>query len=250
MRNPLISIAVAAAMVSSLGLTADSTQAIPQEADFVAQYNRNVRSLYIDSFTADPISDLEPGTELVFILEGTPQARATFSIDGVISNQRMREVSPGVYEGRYVIRRQDVFSSNNPNVIATLRSGNESVRAQLDQNSFADNRGSFSDRSNTQLPLEVISPQNNSSVNGTVEVTGRSAPNATVNVNVKAVNSLGGIVGLNRDVFSQSVRTDNRGNFNFSFQPRLNVPGTRYEISLSAIRGNQTAVESLVLIQQ
>jgi uncharacterized GH25 family protein len=100
------------------------------------------------------------------------------------------------------------------------------------------------------LTLEIVSPQNNSRVSGTVTVQGRSIPNTTVNVNVRAVNSLGGIVGVNRDVFSQRIQADAEGDFEFSFQPGIAVPGTRYEVDLQATNGSQTVEESLVLLQQ
>lgn len=63
----------------------------------------------IQRFSADPVERLEPGTELVFRLVGTPRAKATFTIAGVTRSQPMDEVSEGNYEGRYTVRRQDNF---------------------------------------------------------------------------------------------------------------------------------------------
>src|SRR5438876_1103938 len=37
----------------------------------------------IVNFTANPVNGLEPGTELIFRLEGSPQARASVSINGI-----------------------------------------------------------------------------------------------------------------------------------------------------------------------
>ncbi|MBW4468822.1 MAG: hypothetical protein KME45_00275 [Stenomitos rutilans HA7619-LM2] len=205
------------------------------------------QTVAIESFTAQPVQQLDPGTELTFTLVGTPSAKATFSIEGVTNNQALNEVSPGTYQGRYVIRRQDVFPTSNASVTARLQLGQESVRAKLDSTLTANNG---SDTSTSQLPLEIISPQNNSRVQGSVELKGRSAPGATVNVSVQAVTSVVGIVGLNRSIFNQDVQTDAQGNFSVSFKPTLAVPGTQYEVSLKASKGAQTNEGRLVLKQQ
>jgi hypothetical protein len=208
--------------------------------------NQPAQGLYINRFTVQPVSQLLPGTELTFTLTGTPNAIATFTIAGIAVNQPMREVAPGNYQGEYVIRSRDVFPTSGTNVIGRLRSGQQMVQAQLDP-SLGSGTGSVP---TGQVPLEVITPQNNSRVSGTVEVRGRSAPNTTVNVNVNAVNSLGGLVGLNRNVLTRTVQTDSQGNFSFSFNPGLAVRGTRYDISLSAGQGNQNSQQTLVLYQQ
>lgn len=199
----------------------------------------------IDRFTAQPVEQLEPGTELTFSLVGTPKAQATFSIEGVALNQTMREVSPGNYEGRYVIRRQDYFGEG-VNVTASLRSAGQTVRARLDRSLVA----SGSTSTNTQLPIEIISPQNNSRVSGAVQVQGRSAPNTTINVTVKARNSVAGLIGIDRNILNQRVQTDAQGNFTFNFNPSIPVSGTRYEVSLSAERGSQTTEKTLTLVQR
>lgn len=207
------------------------------------------QAVAIESFKAQPVQQLDPGTELDFTLVGTPKAKATFSIEGVTNNQPLSEVSPGTYEGKYVIRRQDVLpTAGNVNVTARLQSGRDSIRARLDSPLVAS--GSGSTTTTTQLPLEIISPQNNSSVQGSVELKGRSAPGATVSVNVQAVTSLAGLVGVNRNILSQSVQADPQGNFSVSFKPTPAIPGTQYQVSLKASKGDRTNEESLVLQQQ
>ncbi|GFE69930.1 hypothetical protein [Chroococcus sp. FPU101] len=205
------------------------------------------RALSIEQFTAKTVDNFEPGTELVFMLDGTPKANATYSIDGVTYDQPMREVSEGRYEGRYVIRRQDAFPSSGVQVTASLEKGERTVRARLDRDLVASNSSSSS---STELPLEIVSPNNNSEINGTVEVVGKSAPNSTVTINVTAQNNLVGVVGVNRNVFSKTVQADGQGNFSFSFKPSNILPGTRYEISLNATKGTQTNEETLVLVQR
>ncbi|MEG3437263.1 hypothetical protein V0288_09045 [Pannus brasiliensis CCIBt3594] len=208
-------------------------------------------NLSIERFTVNSVRDLQPGTELVFTLLGTPDATATYSIEGVTYDRPMREVSPGRYEGSYTVRDRDVFSSSGMKATAALQREDRVVRARLDDTLEASNRNTQDYIStNEALPLEIFSPANNSQVGDRVEVSGRSAPNATITVNVIARNSVIGLFGVERNVLSRTIQADDRGNFSLSFQPSGGVPGTRYEISLSASKGERTNQETLVLVQQ
>jgi len=79
------------------------------------------------------------------------------------------------------------------------------------------------------MPLTILSPAPNTRIKGSVEVTGHSAPQTTINVKVKANNSFAGVVGINRDVFDRDIQTDAQGNFKFDFQSTIGIPGTRCE---------------------
>ncbi|MDP3604181.1 MAG: hypothetical protein Q8R59_00355, partial [Polaromonas sp.] len=88
--------------------------------------------LKIDRFSVTPVDKLEPGAELRFALNGMPGGTAEFDIPGVVSKVPMREVSPGVYEGAYTIRRLDNLAPSRP-AVATLRAGNRAVTSTLAQ---------------------------------------------------------------------------------------------------------------------
>lgn len=100
--------------------------------------------------------------------------------------------------------------------------------------------------------LQVTSPANNATVGGgPVPVSGRTAPGAVVDVKVSAVGTLAGLFGLNQDLLTQRVQADGNGNFSFSFTPQLPLPGTRYEISMTAGKDGMAASETkLVLFQK
>lgn len=100
--------------------------------------------------------------------------------------------------------------------------------------------------------LQVTSHANNAAVEGSpVLVRGRTAPGALVDVKVSAVGTLAGIFGLNQDLLTQRVQADGNGNFSFSFTPQLPLPGTRYEISMTAGKDGMTPTETkLVLFQK
>ena len=103
----------------------------------------------------------------------------------------------------------------------------------------------------TQLPLTITSHANNAQVpSGAVEVRGRTAPDAKVDVQVQAIAAIAGIFGINQQIFNQSIRSDAQGNFMFTFQPQIPVPGARFEANITATRGDQSRETRLVLFQQ
>jgi hypothetical protein len=103
------------------------------------------------------------------------------------------------------------------------------------------------------FPLTVTSYQNNAVVDagGNLSIQGRTAPLANVRVQVEAVANLAGLLGVRQPVADQTVQADRNGHFAVLVSPRgLPVPGTRYDVRLTATNGNQTAEERLTLIQR
>ena len=99
--------------------------------------------------------------------------------------------------------------------------------------------------------MQITSHANNAQVNsGTIEVRGRTAPDAKVDVQVQAIASVAGFFGVNQQVLNQTVRADAGGNFGFSFQPQVPVPGARYEATITVSKGDLTRETRLVLFQQ
>ncbi len=209
-------------------------------------YGSSNVAINIDRFTVAPVDTLEAGTELRFTLEGTPRSRANFSVGNLARSLPMREVSPGIYEGRYTVRRQDNLTAGT-DVTAVLQGDGQSARTRLDQSLL-----SAATSGSQRLTLEVLAPANNSQVeSSTVEIRGRSASQATVAVQIQATNALGGLLGLNQNLLNRSVQTDGQGNFSFAFQPpAVKVPGTRYEVSLNARKGDQVETQTLILFQR
>lgn len=299
--------------------------------------------LAVERFTVAPVARIEPGAELRFAVIGTPGARASFTIDGVVRDIAMQETRPGRYEGAYTIRRNDNFLPSI-NIVSTLQANGQVVRSQLNQALLVDARpptvrnlaphdkeivvgspvsvsATFDDRggvgvdpksvkimiggqdmtrnasitpqfltwrgdlrpgtypveltaadsagnavrqdwvftvagaqaapSVVVLPLQITSHANNAEVaSGTIEVRGRTAPDAKVDIQVQAIASVAGFFGINQQVANQSLRADGSGNFAFSFQPQVPVPGARYEVTITATRGDLNRETKLVLFQQ
>ena len=301
-------------------------------------------ALAIERFGVTPVARIEPGAELRFVTFGTPGARATFTIDGVVQNVTMAEVRPGRYEGAYTIRRNDNFPPSL-NITSALEGNGQVARSRLNQALLVDAQpptirnlaptnnetvtgnpitvsATFDDRGGVgvdpksvkiliggqdvtrnasitpqfitwrgdlqpgswpvqvtaadnvgnavrqdwlfnvasaqsvppaaaALPLEITSHVNNAQVSGgTVEVRGRTAPDAKLDVQVQAVASIAGFFGINQQILNQTLRSDAAGNFAFSFQSQVPVPGTRYEVTVTASKGTLSREARLVLFQQ
>ena len=240
-------------------------------------------SLQIERFAVAPVGRAGPGAELVFRLNGMPGATAWLDIPGIASHVAMRETQPGHYEGIYVVRQGDnlgaaglvnatLRSDDNRVVTATLRqplvndhgptleaSDRAGERAQKPWSFEVD--GSVPGTPSAVLPLMVMSHQNNAMVGQDVTtVRGRTAPFATVRVRVDAVSPPGrrADAGVAQRLLSETVQADANGDFSFDFTARytqdnatsLPVPGTRYEVSITANRDNVTSESRLLLLQR
>lgn len=297
----------------------------------------------IERFLVTPVGSIEPGTELRFVVIGSPGGRASLNIDSVIQGVPMTEVRPGRYEGGYTIRRNDNFPPSL-NIVATLDANGQVVRSRLNQPLLANARPptirNMSPRNNehvggnpisvsatfddsggvgvdpktvrivigtqdvtrnstitpqsvtwrgqlgagtypveinatdmagnamrqawvftvagaqiqpraTVLPLEITNQANNGQVGkGNIEIRGRTAPDTELEVQVQAIASVAGLFGINQPVFNQTLRSDAAGNFAFSFQPQIPVPGARYETTIKATKGELNRELKLVLFQQ
>ena len=85
-----------------------------------------VRSLAVE---AD--AGLEPGSRLRFRLVGTPRVKASVRIRGVREIIALRETAPGVYVGRYTVKRVDRVGPDT-DVRAMLRHGNRTIVASYE----------------------------------------------------------------------------------------------------------------------
>jgi outer membrane lipoprotein SlyB len=86
----------------------------------------------VTGFDLEQVEQLTPGTELNFILYGTPRARAALSIEGAQRDLVLTETQPGVYRGVYTVSRRDKLAPGSA-VTANLRSGNRVASAVLDE---------------------------------------------------------------------------------------------------------------------
>lgn len=100
------------------------------------------------------------------------------------------------------------------------------------------------------VPIQILSHSNNAQVEGNVHVRGRTAPFASVNVKVDAVPPVVGQFGVAQRVFTQALQADAQGNFDFSFSSPFPIPGSRYDVSMTASKADVTTEARLVLFQR
>lgn len=106
-----------------------------------------------------------------------------------------------------------------------------------------------------RLPLSLSSPSNNATVdaNGNVFVQGRTAPNATVSVKVDSISPvMGNRLGVAQTVATETVQADRSGYFSLNLSPRggIPLPGSRYDVQVTANQGSQTAESRITLFQR
>ncbi|MDP3759855.1 MAG: hypothetical protein Q8R01_04985 [Ramlibacter sp.] len=85
----------------------------------------------IRSLAVEVDAGLEPGSRLRIRLEGTPRVQASVRIRGVRETIALREVAPGVYAGRYTLKRADRVAPDS-DVRAILKRGNRTVAANFE----------------------------------------------------------------------------------------------------------------------
>jgi hypothetical protein len=201
------------------------------------------QDLRIARFTAAPVDSAEPGTVLRFTVEGSPGATTAYvDLPGIDNNARLREVRPGVYEGAYTIRRGERLSVERPPV-ANLRWGDRIATTNLDHPLVA--------VVPVSLPIQIVSHPDNGTIEGDVaRVRGRTAPFAQVQVRVHASPPIVGQFGVGQEVFNDTVQADARGFFEFSFRTPFPVPGTKYDLALTARKADATTEARLTLFQR
>ncbi|HEX7891558.1 MAG TPA: hypothetical protein VF522_19565 [Ramlibacter sp.] len=125
-----------------------------QHRDPVARVATVAATPAIERFTVRPDGKLLPGRQLRFQLVGLAGARASLDIPGVVRNVALRETRPGVYEGRYTIRRRDDLQAFD-RAVATLRRGPERFTAQV----------AFAERGDRSAPrISQVTPGNGARV--------------------------------------------------------------------------------------
>jgi hypothetical protein len=224
--------------------TVTASYNIPSDLGNVAVAPPPPRELRIERFDVAALDRIEPGAELRFRLEGVPGAQVFVDLPGVRNDVQLREVRPGQYAGSYTIKRDDRLNMSRP-IVATLRMGDRVVTSELARPLMS------AAPAPAHVAIQVLNHQNNARVgDGPTHVRGRTAPFAAVDVKVRAVPPVIGQFGVSQEVFSQTIRADANGHFAFDFTSPLQLPGTRYDVSMVANKADMTAEARLVLFQR
>jgi hypothetical protein len=230
---------------------------------------------------------LAPGSTLEITVRGTAGASARVQVPGTAIDLRLPEGAPGVYTTQYTVRRTDRFDAGSL-LRASLSSGERvaignfsfppsfsaaqsvpvavppptgaqagGAGAVAEPGAAVANPGNDTSRAGAAargpLTLDVASPAANAAVGaGPVVVQGRTAPGARVQLRVDAVPpAAAGRLSVAQTVTQQTLVADAEGNFRASFEPPRVVPGTRFELVLSASDGQQaTPAQKFLLFQR
>jgi outer membrane lipoprotein SlyB len=90
----------------------------------------------IDRFGVDPGNRMVAGEDLIFTLNGTPGGEASVRIAGIKGRVDLPEISPGLYEGGYIIKSRDRIAPD-ARVTANLRVGAQTTNATLAESLIA-----------------------------------------------------------------------------------------------------------------
>ena len=86
----------------------------------------------ITSLTVDQVTELVPGTELIFRASGTANGVLRLKVDGVASLIELPQARPGAYEGAYTVSIKDKPTADSK-VSATLVVGDRQITAVMAQ---------------------------------------------------------------------------------------------------------------------
>ncbi len=95
-----------------------------------AAAQRSKAAPVISEFYVDADEELRAGSTLDFTLEGSARGSASVRISGIEARIPLKEVEPGVYEGRYTVRASDRISSTTT-ARGTLKRGSRSTSSLL-----------------------------------------------------------------------------------------------------------------------
>jgi hypothetical protein len=170
----------------------------------------------------------EPGRELRFRLEGTPNARAWVDIPNVVRRLELRETRRGVYEGTYTIRQRDQRREFE-RAEASLQDGNQRVVARVALRDEDDDRRGRG-RDNAPPQISDVTPANGARVDddGRVRIAARLSDNRRIDQDEVTLRING------RDV-TREARIDRD-----EIEYRANLPRGRYnaELVVRDQRGN------------
>ncbi len=208
-------------------------------------------SIEIIQTNANPNQPLLGGEELIVSAFGTPQANASFVIAGINQNNPipMTEVRPGVYEGRYTIRRSD--GQLNTRLAVTLsKQGMTPVSRDFNGTIAINATGTAEPIPNTLKP-QILNVQNNDVVSFPLELRGQTLPNAAVQIVVEGINSIAGVVSVTQRLFNLSATANNQGIFTVQLpQSASGGSGSLYRVRLTATRDNRAESTELLLRQR
>ncbi|WP_309710899.1 copper amine oxidase N-terminal domain-containing protein [Armatimonas sp.] len=157
----------------------------------------------LKSFVALPDDrPLNFGDVLTLKALGAPGSKATFSLGVKVKDQPLKEDSPGVYVGTYTVQKQDVMVAAPVTVTVTDTRGRTATLKAA--NAITVTAGP------PETPI-IDQPQEGASVGGSVVLSGRCLPNATIKVTVRYAGKRASILAASGLIGEYSAKADASG---------------------------------------
>ncbi|MFY9234582.1 MAG: copper amine oxidase N-terminal domain-containing protein [Fimbriimonadaceae bacterium] len=183
----------------------------------------------VKSLTHNATSSLEPGDTITVTLKGEEGGRATYSIGKSIADRSMRETSPGVYVGEYVIRKGDIFT-NEP-VTATLVTKSGSSFTIESPSRIGLNAGPLS-------APRITSHADGDRVGETLVLSGKAERGSRIRLRVDYSALALGVLRLNGRVYDRVIEADANGNWTsgeIEISGVAATKGAEYTVTVAAV---------------
>ncbi|MFP4496628.1 MAG: hypothetical protein ACLFQV_00325 [Vulcanimicrobiota bacterium] len=198
-----------------------------EELDMIYSIEHNARSFLV------------VGEKLKVRVKGEPDSKATFSLGNIAREIPLHEISPGVYEGSYTVKKGD-FLKNEKIIVSFCSQSGETCDMQAE--STVSIQGRF-------FAVKITEPENWTQPGSNFFVKGRTNPDTAVYVNVQLSYNLGNtIVPLGQPGTYRTI-SDSHGHFEYKLNFPVSVGGLMAIIKVTAVKaGNTRSIPDQVTI--
>ncbi|NJL98907.1 MAG: hypothetical protein HC924_08885 [Synechococcaceae cyanobacterium SM2_3_2] len=205
---------------------------------------------------------------LLITVNGTPASDVSVLLiqdSQRVSRLETREVSPGTYVANALVSNQDRTTEG---ILVARLENSDQVRfvtaeqpVQLIEGATTTTQTLSSQEVNAtvqpqtqgQIPLQPTLTNFNDGdpvTSNSFTLQGRTQPNASVQIEVRAELSVGGFVTTTRTLLTRTVNANADGSFSLPVTDPLGAPGTIYRVRMTASSGGQSSVRDLQLVRR
>ncbi len=201
---------------------------------------------------------------LLITVNGTPASDVSVLLiqdSQRVSRLETREVSPGTYVANALVSNQDRTTEG---ILVARLENSDQVRfvtaeqpVQLIEGATTTTQTLTSQEvSATVQPQASLQPTLTNFNDGdpvtsnSFTLQGRTQPNASVQIEVRAELSVGGFVTTTRTLLTRTVNANADGSFSLPVTDQLGAPGTIYRVRMTASSGGQSSVRDLQLVRR
>ena len=205
---------------------------------------------------------------LLITVNGTPASDVSVLLiqdSQRVSRLETREVSPGTYVANALVSNQDRTTEG---ILVARLENSDQVRfvtaeqpVQLIEGATTTTQTLTSQEVNAtvqtqtqgQTPLQPTLTNFNDGdpvTSNSFTLQGRTQPNASVQIEVRAELSVGGFVTTTRTLLTRTLNANADGSFSLPVTDQLGAPGTIYRVRMTASSGGQSSVRDLQLVRR